>query len=206
MGNRFLTAEELDAKGKEFQQLHKDFVLSAGLLLAEVKKRTTQGNWGRFCRENGITRRKADQYIFVASSRIADKLQRLGIAKALLLARHEDRARELLKNEAVAAMTVKDLEAKLRGTGTKRAAATRAGKAAGYRQGFADGQNTSALVVWAAGVLFMRPGVLAEPNVRTVAQEHYALLRQLLSNEYHGTLDEALQTLEAETSRTAAAA
>ena len=67
--------------------------------------------------------------------------------------RHADKARDLLRNEAVAAMTVKDLEAKLRGTATKRPDATRAGKAAGYRQGFADGQTTSALVVWAAGVL-----------------------------------------------------
>jgi hypothetical protein len=81
-----------------------------------------------------------------------------------------------------------------------------AGKAAGYRQGFADGQTTSALVVWAAGVLFMRPGALAEPDVKNVARQHYAMLGQLLSNEYHGTLDEALQTLEAEISRTAAAA
>jgi hypothetical protein len=52
----------------------------------------------------------------------------------------------------------------------------------------------------------MRPGALAEPDVKNVARQHYAMLGQLLSNEYHGTLDEALQTLEAEISRTEAAA
>ena len=84
-----LSDEEFAAKAKEFEQIQQDYVVQAGMLLDEVRKRTNRGRWGQFCREAGITRRSANQYIFVARSPLAQKLQGLGIAKALLLARHE---------------------------------------------------------------------------------------------------------------------
>src|ERR1035437_4138459 len=184
--NRFLTDEEFEARAKDFEQLHHDYVVQAGALLHEVKKKTSPGKWGEFCRKVGITRRKGDQYIFVARSPLAEKLQGLGIAKALLLARHEEKAKALLKTKAVSTMSVKELEAKLRGTPTKKktGAVAHAVKPEGYPDGFADGQNTDALRAWAAGVLFIRPEALDKPSVLKTAREHHAALRQLLGAEY----------------------
>jgi hypothetical protein len=205
--NRFLTDEEFEAKAQDFEQLQHDYVVRAGALLDEVKKQTSKGKWGEFCRKVGITRRKADQYIFVARSPIAERLQGLGIAKALLLARHKDKAKLLLRSKAVATMSVKELEAKLRDTPKKKTGAViSAGKAQGYREGFADGQNTDALKAWAAGVLLMRPEALDTPSGLNTARERHGVLRQLLGAEYHETLDEAITTLEQGMTRMAAAA
>ena len=207
-GNRFLTDEEFAEKAEEFEQIQQDYVVRAGKLLDEVRKRTNPGRWGQFCREAGITRRSANQYIFVARSPLAQKLQGLGIAKALLLARHEEKAKALLKTKGVAAMSGAELEAKLRGTPTKKktGAVAHALKPEGYPDGFADGQNTDALRAWAAGVLFIRPEALDKPSVLKTAREHHAALRQLLGAEYHGTLDSAIEILEEGTPRMAAAA
>ena len=203
----FLTDEEFEARAKDFEQLHHDYVVQAGALLHEVKKKTSPGKWGEFCRKVGITRRKGDQYIFVARSPLAEKLQGLGIAKALLLARHEDKAKALLKTKSVATMSVKDLEAKLRDTPKKKAdAVISAAKAQGYREGFGDGHDPDALRGWAAGTLHMRPETLATRGFMKTAREHYAALRQVLGTEYHEDLDEAIQILEQEMPRTAAAA
>jgi hypothetical protein len=196
--NRFLTDEEFEAKAQDFEQLQHDYVIRAGALLDEVKKQTSKGKWGEFCRKVGITRRKADQYIFVACSPIAEKLQGIGIAKALLLARYPDNAKALLKTKSVATMSVKELETKLRGTLTKKKAraVVPANKLEGYPEGFADGQNTDALRAWAAGVLLIRPEALHTPSFLKIARERHGVLRELLGGEYHETLDNAIDTLE----------
>src|ERR1035437_6133860 len=206
--NRFLTDEEFEARAKDFEQLHHDYVVQAGALLHEVKKKTSPGKWGEFCRKVGITRRKGDQYIFVARSPLAEKLQGLGTAKALLLARHEEKAKALLKTKAVSTMSVKDLEAKLRGTPTKKKTVVVIGdgKPKGYREGFADGQHTGALRAWAAGVLFVRPEALATPDFIKIARENHDAFRQLFGAEYHETLDSAIDILEQGMRRMAAAA
>jgi hypothetical protein len=197
-GNRFLTGGELAEKAEEIKRIHQDFVVRAGMLLNEVRERTQPGKWGKFCSEAGITRRKADQYIFVACSPIAEKLQGIGIAKALLLARYPDNAKALLKTKSVATMSVKELETKLRGTPTKKKAraVVPANKLEGYPEGFADGQNTDALRAWAAGVLLIRPEALHTPSFLKIARERHGVLRELLGGEYHETLDNAIDTLE----------
>jgi hypothetical protein len=205
-GNRFLTDDEFAAKAKEFEQIHRDFVVQAGMLLDEVRKRTKRGKWGQFCEEIRISRRNANGYIFVARSPLAEKLQGLGIAKALLLARHEEKAKALLKTKAVSTMSVKELEARLRTPKKKTGAVVPDVKTKAYRDGFADGQNTDALRAWAAGVLFVRPEALATPDFIKIARENHAAFRQLFGAEYHETLDAAISTLEQGTTRMAAAA
>ena len=205
-GNRFLTDDEFAAKAKEFEQIHRDFVVQAGMLLDEVRKRTKRGKWGQFCEEIRISRRNANGYIFVARSPLAEKLQGLGIAKALLLARHEEKAKALLKTKAVSTMSVKELEARLRTPKKKTGAVVPDVKTKAYREGFADGQNTNALRTWAAGVLFIRPEALDTPGALVTAREHHAAFRQLFGAEYHETLDAAIEILEEEMPRMDAAA
>jgi len=63
-----------------------------------------------------------------------------------------------------------------------------------------------AIRAWAAGVLFIRPEALDKPSVLKTAREHHAALRQLLGEEYHKTLDSAIDTLEQGMPKMAAAA
>jgi hypothetical protein len=143
-----------------------------------------------------MTVRKADQYRFVVRSKYASKLQHLGIAKALLLARVPKVAEMLLEKEDVdiGTLPVKDLKAAL--GPTKPPKQTTDAVSDDYREGFADGQQTTTTRGWAAGVLFLRPAQLAGPDALPLARRHYEMLRNRLGPEMQDTLDEAIQILD----------
>lgn len=217
MRNRFLTDAQLNEKAADFVQLQndhesceQDHVCRVGNLCAEVKVGTNRGGWGKWCERVGIERRWADQHIFVVSKLTPEQLRGVGIAKALLLAQHRNKAAELLQqHEALANMTVKELKETLRGkpkpkAEQEKALPRRQQDQPGYREGLEDGQKAKTLVAWAAGVLFLRPEDIAAGGWEK-AQSHYQALKGQLSDDYRSTLDEAMNTLAEELSAPAAA-
>jgi hypothetical protein len=177
-----MSDEEFRQKLDEFRQLQTDevdSVLRRGRVLAEVKERTEPGRWGKFCHQADITRKTADSYIYVARSPYADKLRGLGIARALVIAQHPQKANDLLRRppvEEIAKMKSRDLQQKLRG-----------GKAPQPRT---DPK-------WALGVLRLRPDALKDKRTMLdQARQSHMTDRQLSTDpELLAILDEAYEVI-----------
>ena len=197
--NRFLADDELNVKSAEIKHLiaqhdeqRKKDIVQIGIIFEDVHSRIEEGKWRRFCRSAGFTARKADQYRFVARSPLASKLQCLGIAQALLLARDPEKAKGLLGDKSIdiAAMSVKDLKAALGLTRAPKKAASAV--SADYHEGFGDGHQIHAFRAWAAGVLGIRLQELAGTDLLAVAQARHEILLSKPDPD-RGLLDEAME-------------
>jgi hypothetical protein len=177
---KFLTEPELAERAQEIKHLvaaadehRKRDAVKIGQRLQDVHDRIEEAKtWGKFCRQAGVSRRKADMYRFIAASEVAPLLRGVKFSVCLLLARFALRSQDamtavldLLRNEDVTALTIRDLEARLGIAPPPKSDAWEKGFAAGMQVGEAHG--------FAAVRLGLDLSDLRKPNLPALAQEHY---------------------------------
>ena len=177
---KFLTEQELAERAQEIKHLvtaadehRKRDVVKIGQRLQDVHDRIEQAKtWGKFCRQAGISRRKADMYRFIAGSKVAPLLRGVKFSICLLLARFALRSQDalaavhdLLENEDVTALTIRDLEARL---GIAPPATSDA-----WKKGFAAGMQVGETHGFAAVRLGLDLADLRKANLYALAQERY---------------------------------